>query len=204
MDELVEKFLFREEEIRYLHQLFVQYRVPLITVTGPHSVGKSSIVEQVANCCLGDQGYGWFDCDDFPCVKMLWLAVMQQLFGKGNRCARGMDFVESIAELLEESLEQLEKNGDQAPKSFTLIFDNAQHLVKFDNFLGILSRLAEFTDRDFCVVLISTKGNEFYRQVPHFAIEPFQVNFAAYTLKQVVELINTHKPEHFPKKPYEK
>ena len=118
-------------------------------------------------------------------------------------CNHHLEFIEMLNELLDELAPPSKKT---APHKFSIVLDNADYLIQFDNLLAVLTRLNEFSlvPVQFSVVLISTHSFEYFRQVPGLVTNPLIVPFCSYSEKTLLRLIVDTRPSNFGKQLYEK
>lgn len=217
LDEVLEQFQFREAEIRRLHRLLAGNRVPFALVTGTHNTGKSAVTSRLVHRCF-PRRLAWLDCAELCSAKLLYAEVLSKLFPLADSaderlrhlaCHNHLEFVE----LLDERLAEYDRRDRREPADptgradYTIVLDNAEYLLRFDNLLSILTRLSELVERpavSFSVLAISTHQFEYFRQVPNLVIQPVLVNFRPYTLEQTQELIVQQGPQRFPRSPYER
>ncbi|RKP07727.1 AAA ATPase domain-containing protein, partial [Thamnocephalis sphaerospora] len=203
---LEERFPGRQRELGQLHNLLGKPGSPLppaIFVSGHSATGKTTVVRAFLEH-LPRRRWAYVNCVDRFAPRLLFedalnqFAGMRPTFRNGvcrnyARCDTEADFVLKLRELLEGAGHCLAFDDDR----HILVVDRAERLRDMSaSLLPSLLRLGELTERNICVVLISSVIWEKFRTRTG-SLEPIKVRFRDYNkhiLANVLQIIAKDRP----------
>lgn len=132
------------------------------------------------------------------------IATNEQLHST-NSCLNHLEFIEQLNWRLDQMLSHPDAES-RCLSRFHIVLDNAEHLIRFDTLIGVLTRLTELVDcrATFSIVMISTHSFEYFRRLPGLVIEPYTLYFRPYSQDALTKLVVRLYPNHENRSLYEK
>ncbi|KAI7872770.1 origin recognition complex subunit 5 C-terminus-domain-containing protein [Spinellus fusiger] len=196
---LQEQFPGRAKEIACLLGLMgnpTDAVVPSIFVYGQPSVGKTSVIRALMETTLSRTSWAYVNCVERHTPRMLFEHALNQWCGWTpcweNQCTN-VHKADTVLQFIKAIQQGVTANGTHIPlgvdSTLYLILDKAERLRDMPpSLLPVLLRLSEMTQRNVCVLLISTVVFEKFR-VKGGSLEPFYLRFSDYTQQDILAIL---------------
>ncbi|KAI9311121.1 origin recognition complex subunit 5 C-terminus-domain-containing protein [Dichotomocladium elegans] len=171
--------------------------VPSIFVYGHPSSGKTSVVRAVLENSLDRMMWSYINCIECHTPRMIFEHTLNQWcswtpsFENQFTGVRRVDNIHQFIKIIQEGVTLNEETSIRLGESETryLVLDHAERVRDMGStLLYSLLRLAEMTERNICVILISTIVFDKFR-IKGGAYEPLVMRFSEYTKQDTIQIL---------------